>query len=248
MRFRPQPRETDFTPIDGTVHSIFPTFFFKGKMNLNHDEVANDVRTIVNKIKEKDNDSKSNYTSYFDYETQFKFLEGNKWYESLTTQLKDTYVKLLHSAIGLKVSEWSRHDIHCFAWVNQYLEGNQHTVHHHKNAFISGTYYVKCDEKSSPIRFINPNYNQEFYYANNDEEIYVEEEEGLGFAGSGSHARHEMQFRPKTGDVLFWPSNMLHYVSPQREGERISISFNLSHPRLYSLENIESDLSYEFIK
>jgi len=247
MRFRPQPKETDFTPIDGVVHSIFPTFFFKGKMNLNHEEVCNDVRTVVNKIKEEDNNSSSNYTGYFDYEKQFEIIGKTKWYESFTTQLKDTYVKLLHSAIGLDVSGFKRHDIHCFAWVNQYLEGNQHTVHHHKNAFISGTYYAKCDENSAPIRFINPNYNQEFYYANDDREVYGEED-GIGFTGSGSHARHEMQFKPKTGDVLFWPSNMLHYVTPQREGERISLSFNLSHPKLYSLENIESDLSYEFIK
>ena len=54
---------------------------------------------------------------------------------------------------------------------------------------------------------------------------------------------HEYHFRPKDGDIAFWPSYVYHHV-PRTVGqeERISISFNLAHYEQLNYDQADDEL------
>lgn len=92
-------------------------------------------------------------------------------------------------------------------WVNVMPEGGSHTSHIHRNAVISGTYYVATPEGAGPIVFEDPRI-------------------GLMMAAPPGHPTQVSQ-TPKSGTLLLWESWLRHEVPLNRAaGNRISVSFN----------------------
>ena len=99
-------------------------------------------------------------------------------------------------------------------WVNVMPEGGSHTSHLHRNAVISGTYYVAVPEGAGPIVFEDPRL-------------------AMLMAAPPRKASAPRQFsshvseQPKPGTLLLWESWLRHEVPLNRaEGNRISASFN----------------------
>ena len=232
----------EFQPAQGEVFDIFPTPMFRGYMDLDHEQVSQDVRDMVSKVKEiHGDDEERNYTTYFDHDIRTS-MHQLEWYTTFSNLLKDTYIQFIHSEFGRKVNTISRHDIHLFAWVNRYEGEHSHETHNHINSTMSGTYYPLVNEGSSPIKFHNPNSLQAFAHV----ESCATSEDDTGVVTTGSVDVH---VKPRLGEFLMWPSYMMHQVSKsgQPNYERISISFNLSHNE--PLEETESgdQLSYGFM-
>lgn len=92
-------------------------------------------------------------------------------------------------------------------WVNVMPEGGSHSSHIHRNAVISGTYYVAVPKGSGPIVFEDPRI-------------------GLMMAAPPGRAT-QASMTPKPGTLLLWESWLRHEVPLNRaQGSRISVSFN----------------------
>lgn len=240
--------ESQFQPTSGEVIPLFATPIFRGELQLDHNQVAQDVRRIVGKSRERHgkDDVARNYTTYFDYDLREE-TERLPWFTEFANQIKDTYVLYIRDTFGQNVEHLSRHDIHLFAWINHYKEPHQHEVHNHVNCNISGTYYVHTQETCQPIKFWSPNLMAQFSHGVVDQSI---QRDGYDTQGT-EQVETEAHFYPTNGQYLLWPSYLQHAVPPiynvGEEYERISISFNLKHRLRIDATEGGDKLNYDFL-
>jgi len=240
--------ENLFRPCKGDFAYFFPTAFFRGQVNLNHDQVRNDIDILVNSAAERSGDDREqNYTTYFDHELRHA-THQLPWFSDFADQMKDTYVQYIREQFGEDTTGLKREDIHFFAWVNRYTADHQHSVHDHAGSLISGTYYLDSSPSAEPIHFINPNHTGVYAHQSPLDLVHFDEE----FTGVGSGTSiSEMMFKSQEGDFLLWPSYLLHYVprakTPEQDYMRYSISFNLSHNKPLQDTEHGSSLDYSFL-
>lgn len=240
--------ENLYRPCKGNYNFFFPTAFFHGRVNLNHQEVKNDIDILCNAAAELGGaDREQNYTTYFDYDLRQK-THSMPWFNEFADQMKDTYVQYIRDQFGEDTTGLKREDIHFFAWVNRYTEDHQHNVHDHSGSLVSGTYYLDSSPSAEPIHFINPNHTGVFSHQSRLELNHYDDQ----FTGIGAGvSTTEVSFKSQEGDFLLWPSYLLHYVprakTPENDYVRYSISFNLNHQK--PLEDTEhgSKLDYSFL-
>lgn len=97
------------------------------------------------------------------------------------------------------------------AWSNIESPGDYVRVHMHPWSVFSGVYYLKCDEDAGDIFLVDPRPGASALYWPTQE---VTE-------------RGAINFEPKPGMLLLFPSWLEHYTDPNRSAEeRICISFN----------------------
>ena len=96
-------------------------------------------------------------------------------------------------------------------WGNTLQKGDAHPPHTHSNNFLSGVYYLKSDEKSSPIQFFDPRPQAHVLHPRNKP----------NWDNSSM-----VQFNAIQGLGYIFPSWLLHWVPPTQD-ERISISWNI---------------------
>ena len=226
---------SQFQPLETYKRELFSTPFYQMKFNWNYDEIIKDVRTAVSHVeKAYENDSARNYTTYFEREIHDKYISPKGWCKQLATNLKDTYMDLMHKEFMFELNGLKRSDVHLHLWVNRYTDDHSHNAHNHKGSKLSGTFYVECGEVCAPIIFESPMEYANMLFATMD----CNNRDGQTAHHGVPAVQKEFQFMPRNGDVLLWPSYVYHHVPRQQDQEeRISISFNLSHPE---------DLSYGF--
>jgi len=107
-------------------------------------------------------------------------------------------------------------------WANVNRLGDYHDPHNHPHSYLSGTYYVqvprdradlktRSDVRPGAITFYDPRGQANMTAIRDDPQI---------------EAEHTL--RPEPGDILLWPSFLMHFVHPNLSRQpRISISFNL---------------------
>jgi len=100
-------------------------------------------------------------------------------------------------------------------WANVNRPGSYNKSHQHNDSFLSGVYYLKVPENSGSIYFEDPRnlwcLLQASYTENN------------------SFSRMEVEYEPKEGMVILFPSYLSHRVDINNSNkDRISISFNVS--------------------
>lgn len=94
-------------------------------------------------------------------------------------------------------------------WVNVMGKGTTHVLHHHGNAIISGTYYVRTPQGCPGIKFEDPRLDRMKHKA----------------------IRGLVEMPVQSGDVVLFESWMRHKVSPNMVDEkRVSVSFNYCLP------------------
>ncbi len=108
-------------------------------------------------------------------------------------------------------------------WININPRGGANATHHHQPWDWSGVFYVKQPiigdkaGRSGMIEFINP-CQQSSMLANK------------GFANSGMSPF--FRFRPDRGDIVLFPSYLLHSVYPnETDTDRITIAYNVGLKR-----------------
>lgn len=231
---------------------LFSVPFLRGQFyDMDLETVQQDCRKLVSKAKVRypDDDSR-NYTTYFDEDLRQEMIRL-PWYKEFSEQVKDTYIQFINTCYSQDVSGLKRSDLHLFAWINVYNKPHLHTSHNHINSYMSGTWYVKADEESQPIKFENP--NRSMAHALN---LPVMEWGHPSYPNTkliGSANYHdEVEFYPQQNQFLLWPSMLQHSVptceSNVANYERISISFNLHHPIGVPNQNESGDdLDYAFL-
>ena len=99
-------------------------------------------------------------------------------------------------------------------WVNILPEGGSHSSHIHRNAVISGTYYVAVPEGAGPIVYEDPR-------------IAMLMAAPARKPAAPRELQSQVSETPKAGTLLLWESWLRHEVPLNRaHGNRISVSFN----------------------
>lgn len=103
-------------------------------------------------------------------------------------------------------------------WINISSKYASNDYHIHNGSHYSGCFYVQCEKKSGSIK-INPNLS-----FNTDWMNFLTDEYKNSY-----HIHPSVEFHPKEGMMLLFPSYLMHKVNNNLENkERISIAFNVS--------------------
>lgn len=106
------------------------------------------------------------------------------------------------------------------AWFNECGVGGRQPMHNHCNSVLSGTLYLRTDEKSY-LQFQSP-------YGLNDfgnlllDEPNVKRPNKFGY---GSHFKIAT-YKVSNGACMFWPSHLRHGYPENLTPNRLSLSFN----------------------
>ena len=137
-----------------------------------------------------------------------------QWLVSCVNKSASDYLR--HAGVDRDVS-WSLQ-----AWANINRKGDYHNIHNHPHSYLSGTYYVQVPDVSSTAGTrddLNPNAIS-FYDPRGQANMNA-------ILGDGE-VDPEYCLLPVAGQILMWPSFLMHFVHPNLcEEERVSISFNV---------------------
>ena len=101
-------------------------------------------------------------------------------------------------------------------WVNLMDPGGLQTMHNHANSFVSGVVYLTAMHPESQTVFMKPSAGTEFVFKN----------EHANIASTPFNADRWTVPQSAPGDLVLFPSYLLHAV-PVNQGERrITLSFN----------------------
>jgi hypothetical protein len=107
-------------------------------------------------------------------------------------------------------------------WVNVLQPGGRQAVHNHANCFVSGILYLTESDPSAQTVFLRAMGGSDFAFRNAHAAV----------AGGRFHSEKWVAPAPAAGDLLLFPSYLLHEVPPNRGGERITLAFNAIPHRL----------------
>ena len=135
--------------------------------------------------------------------------------EIITPKLVDFGVHLFGERIG-----WSLKEM----WVNVLDAGGHQAMHNHANSFISGVVYLTPTHPGSQTVFMRAPGGTEFLFKNDHQ----------GMTPGPYSADKWISPPPQPGDLVLFPSYLMHAVPPNQGARRITLSFNAIPVRLDS--------------
>lgn len=109
-------------------------------------------------------------------------------------------------------------------WVNVLRHGGHQAMHNHANSFISGVVYLTDTHPGSQTVFMKSPGGTDFMFKNDH----------AGTTVNKFTADKWISPAPRPGDMILFPSYLLHAVPPNQGGTRISLAFNAIPTRLDS--------------
>ena len=101
-------------------------------------------------------------------------------------------------------------------WVNVLDAGGRQAMHNHANSFISGVLYLTRTHASSRTVFMKSPGGAEFLFRNDHK----------GTTPNEYCADKWVSPAPEPGDLVLFPSYLMHAVPPNQGERRITLSFN----------------------
>jgi len=101
-------------------------------------------------------------------------------------------------------------------WVNVLDTGARQAMHNHANSFISGVVYLTRTHEEARTVFMKSPGGVEFSFKNDH----------AGVAAGRFNADKWVSPAPEPGDLVLFPSYLMHAVPPNRGERRISMAFN----------------------
>lgn len=133
----------------------------------------------------------------------------------ITPKLVDFGAQLFGERIGWALKEM---------WVNVLDPGGHQAMHNHANSFISGVVYLTPTHAGSQTVFMKSPGGTDFLFRNDH----------LGVQPTAYSADKWISPAPAPGDMVLFPSYLMHAVPPNQGQRRISLSFNAIPTRLDS--------------
>lgn len=162
----------------------------------------------------RDNSSSSNLTH-----TQMLRPEDSPLFVQaaalITPKLSDFGVQLFGERMG-----WSLKEM----WVNVMDAGGHQAMHNHANSFISGVVYLTPTHPGSQTVFMKSPGGTDFLFKNDHR----------GTTAGPFSADKWISPAPTPGDMVLFPSYLMHVVPPNQGERRITLSFNAIPSRLDS--------------
>ncbi|HEV7577921.1 MAG TPA: putative 2OG-Fe(II) oxygenase [Caldimonas sp.] len=195
------------------VIALFPVPFLRAPATLARPLVAGLVESFA-KVAVNDNNSSPNlsHTEMLRPQDNPLFVEAAA---AIVPKLVDFGLLLFGERMG-----WSIKEI----WVNVLDRGGRQAMHNHANSFISGVAYLSETDPSACTVFMKSPGGTDFAFKN----------EHAGVTPGQFSADKWISPIPKPGDVVLFPSYLMHAVPPNAGGRRITLSFNAIPTRLDS--------------
>ena len=133
----------------------------------------------------------------------------------LTPKLVDFGALLFGQRIGWSIKEM---------WVNLLDTGGHQAMHNHANSFASGVVYLTATHPGSQTVFMKSPGGTDFAFRNDH----------AGMTPGPYNADKWVSPAPEPGDVLLFPSYLMHAVPPNPGALRITLAFNAIPTRLDS--------------
>jgi uncharacterized protein (TIGR02466 family) len=133
----------------------------------------------------------------------------------ITPKLVDFGAHLFGERIGWLLKEM---------WVNVLDTGGHQAMHNHANSFISGVVYLTPTHPGSQTVFMKSPGGTDFLFRNDH----------AGMTPSEFNADKWISPAPQPGDLVLFPSYLMHAVPPNPGERRITLSFNAIPSRLDS--------------
>ena len=133
----------------------------------------------------------------------------------ITPKLADFGVLLFGERLAWSIKEM---------WVNVLDPGGRQAMHNHANSFISGVVYLTPTHPDSQTVFMKSPGGSDFAFRNDH----------AGTSPGPYSADKWVSPAPRPGDMVLFPSYLMHAVPPNPGERRISLSFNAIPTRLES--------------
>ena len=128
-------------------------------------------------------------------------------YKNLKKQIMKEFYEYSHEILNYKNNKFKM----TTSWLTKSYSGQESNYHNHNNCMFSGVLYLKTNENSGGISFFN---NENFRFL-----LEASQYDAL-------NAR-EFIIKPKTGNIIFFPSEMPHRILKNESNEeRVSLAFN----------------------
>jgi len=125
----------------------------------------------------------------------------------ITPKLADFGAMMFGEQLGWSIKEM---------WVNVLDTGGHQAMHNHANSFISGVVYLTPTHADSQTVFMKSPGGHDFAFKNDH----------AGTAATEFSADKWVSPAPQPGDMVLFPSYLMHAVPPNPGQQRISLSFN----------------------
>ncbi len=109
-------------------------------------------------------------------------------------------------------------------WVNVLDTGGRQAMHNHANSFVSGVIYLTPTHDSARTVFMKSPGGSDFIFRNDHARV----------APGPFSADKWISPSPQPGDLVLFPSYLMHAVPPNEGGRRVSLAFNAIPMRLDS--------------
>ncbi len=101
-------------------------------------------------------------------------------------------------------------------WVNVLETGGQQAMHNHANSFVSGVVYLTPSHPAAQTLFLKAPGGTDYVFKNDHAQI----------TPGPFNADRWVSPAPEAGDLLLFPSYLMHAVPPNPGERRISMAFN----------------------
>lgn len=101
-------------------------------------------------------------------------------------------------------------------WVNVLDTGGHQAMHNHANSFVSGVVYLTPTHPAARTVFMKSPGGVEFSFKNDHD----------GVLSGPYNAEKWISMQPEPGDVVLFPSYLMHAVPPNPGARRITMAFN----------------------
>jgi uncharacterized protein (TIGR02466 family) len=145
---------------------------------------------------------------------------------SHTEMLRPSESPLLAEVASLVTPKLVEFGVHLFGerlrwmptemWVNVLDTGGRQAMHNHANSFVSGIVYLTPTHPSSQTVFMKSPGGVDFMFKNDHP----------GVKPSEFSAEKWISPAPEPGDMVLFPSYLMHAVPPNQGDRRITLSFN----------------------
>ncbi len=195
------------------VIGLFPTPFMRAPATLPH-ELVNGLVKHFSTLAVQDNNSSANlsHTEMLRPGDSPLLVEAAAF---ITPKLTDFGALLFGERMGWSVKEM---------WVNVLETGGHQAMHNHANSFISAVVYLTPTHASSRTVFMKSPGGTDFAFKNDH----------AGVATGQFNAEKWISPPPEPGDLVLFPSYLMHAVPPNAGERRITLALNAIPTRLDS--------------
>ena len=199
-------------PMDEII-GLFPTPFMRAPAALGRPLVQGLIQHFSARAL-RDNNSSANlsHTEMLRPSDSPLFVEAA---QLITPKLVDFGAQLFGERMG-----WSLKEM----WVNVLDPGGHQAMHNHANSFISGVVYLTPTHPGSQTVFMRSPGGTDFLFRNDHN----------GMTPGEYSADKWISPAPTPGDLILFPSYLMHAVPPNQGERRITLSFNAIPARLDS--------------